>query len=73
MGQNISERIRELKGLTTPGELAEMLNVSWKTVAKWIKVGGLPAAKITGSWWIQPDAAADWFEKRFAAKKREQK
>ena len=66
----LADQIREIKGLTTPGELADLLDVSWKTVICWIKKGGLPAAKIAGSWWLEPEVAAAWFEKRFASRPR---
>jgi excisionase family DNA binding protein len=57
----ISEQLEAHKGCITLSELAEMLGVSYKTVYKWVRTAGLPAQKITGTYWVDPQLAARWW------------
>jgi excisionase family DNA binding protein len=61
MIMTIAEQLEAHKGCMTLSELAEALGVSYMTVYRWVRTAGLPAQKITGSYWVDPKLAARWW------------
>lgn len=57
----ISEQLEAHKGCMTLTKLAEILAVSYDTVYKWARECGLPATKIAGTYWIDPQLVAHWW------------
>lgn len=66
----ISEQLEAKAGVMTLSELAEILGVHYQTVLKWVQIGGLPAQKITGSYWIDPQLAARWWRNHEVTSKK---
>ena len=50
--------------LLTIEDVAGLLQVSTKTVRRWIDARELPAAKLGGQWRIHPDDAKHFFAER---------
>jgi excisionase family DNA binding protein len=61
MPKTISEQLEAHKGCMTLSELAEMLGVCHRTVKRWVQTARLPAQKIRGNYWIDPQLAARWW------------
>ena len=57
----IIEQLEARTGTMTLMDLATLLGVSYKTVYKWARMDGLPATKIGGTYWIDPQLAARWW------------
>lgn len=69
----IPEQLEAHKGAMTLSGLAEILGVHYQTVLKWVQAGGLPAQKITGSYWIDPQLAARWWRDHEVIPKKPQR
>ena len=50
--------------LLTIHDVAELHQVSSKTVRRWIKAGELPAAKLGGQWRVHPEDLKRFFVER---------
>ena len=50
--------------LLTIDDVAELHQVSSKTVRRWTKAGELPAAKLGGQWRVHPDDLKRFFVER---------
>jgi excisionase family DNA binding protein len=57
----IAEQLEAHKGTITLSKLAELLGVSYDTVYKWVRECGLPATKVAGTYWIDPQLVARWW------------
>jgi Helix-turn-helix domain len=57
----ISEQLEQQKGVMTLPAFAALLGVSYDTVKRWMRTAGLPAQKIRGTYWIDPQLAARWW------------
>jgi len=61
MSMTIPEQLEAQTGVMTLMALATLLGVSYKTVYKWVRTAGLPATKIGGTYWVDPQLAARWW------------
>ena len=59
------QKIR-LEQLLTIGDVAELFQVSAKTVRRWILAGDLPAAKLGNQWRIAASDAKRFFVERLS-------
>jgi excisionase family DNA binding protein len=57
----LAEQIEAHKGTMTLKALAEILGVSYDTTYKWVRKYGLPATKVGGTYWVDPELAANWW------------
>ena len=60
----IADQLKACKGIMKLPEFAEFMRVSYDTVYNWIRECGLPAQKIRGTYWIDPEYAARWWEEQ---------
>jgi excisionase family DNA binding protein len=57
----VAEQLEARKGCMGLAELAEMLTISYDTVYKWVRECNLPATKVGGTYWIDPQLVARWW------------
>ena len=57
----IIEQLENRRGTMRLSQFAQLLEVSYDTVYKWVRSCGLPATKIAGTYWIDPRMAAQWW------------
>jgi excisionase family DNA binding protein len=60
-GMMIAEQLEAQQGAVTLSKLAEILGVSYKTVYRWVRNNRLPATKIAGTHWVDPQEVAQWW------------
>ncbi len=58
---DLAQQLEAHKGCMTLMDLKETLGVSYDTVYKWVRECSLPATKIAGTYWIDPQLAARWW------------
>jgi excisionase family DNA binding protein len=61
---NIASHIRERRAAWTAEELGVLLNLSRKHIYKLAKTGRMPSYRLGGAIRFDPQATADWLEKK---------
>jgi excisionase family DNA binding protein len=58
--QNIPTKLESTKGVLTVSQLAAIMDLSGKTIRKWMRRYGLPYTKVGSSYWLDPHSVAEW-------------
>jgi hypothetical protein len=65
----LANQLEQRRGTMSLSEFAEFMKVCYQTAYRWVKEEQLPAAKVRGSYWLDPVLAARWWRERFVAAK----